>query len=191
MFELPGTIYILENTEAQLVKVGTTINNPIDRLLDVNRKWINVKGRCQICLCWRMLPSDRIMPNHVLSGIHCRGSNQSPLEKDTELAELELKNLQESLTGLHRSNKNSAIRRINNLKKVIKAYQKYPRRVGTWEFKASFPTENAYQVESIAHQLLSKYLDKDAPIGEVFSCSVQDAFNAVENALTQIYGSGS
>ena len=178
-------VYILENKDAQRVKVGATLNDPTTRLLDANRKWLGVKGRCQICLNWRLVKPDGRMPSHVLSMNHCAGSNELPFEKDVSLAELELINLQEQVEELHGSQKISVIRRVNNLRKVIEAYRTNPRQVGEWRILISYPLSNAYEVESIAHNMLSSHLDKDAPIGEVFACSPEAAIEAVEAAIAK------
>ena len=41
-------------------------------------------------------------------------------------------------------------------------------------------------MEQLAHKYLDKYLDKEAPIGEVFNCSVDEAINAVEDSLKDL-----
>lgn len=180
-------VYILENKDAQRVKVGATFNHPDDRLLDVSRKWSGVRARCQICLNWRLVKSDGRMPVHVLNMNHCAGSNELPFEKDVSLAELELINLQEQVEELHGSQKISVIRRVNNLRKVIEAYRTTPRQVGEWRALISYPLSNAYEVESIAHKMLSSHLDKDAPIGEVFACSPEMAIQVVEAAIAKFH----
>ncbi|MFT4537119.1 MAG: hypothetical protein ACI9P5_004500 [Saprospiraceae bacterium] len=47
----------------------------------------------------------------------------------------------------------------------------------------AFITENTEQVESLSHLILSERLDKKAPLGEIFCCSVSEATVAVETAL--------
>lgn len=178
-------VYILENKEAQRVKIGATFNNPDERLLDVSRKWSGIRARCQICLNWRLVKSDGHMPAHVLSGIYCSGSNALPFEKDTSLAKLELQSLEGQIKELSGIEKNSVTRRIKNLRKVIDSYANTPRQIGTWQLLASYYLEGGYQVEAIAHQMLSTHLDGDAPIGEVFSCSAQEAISAVEAAIAK------
>jgi hypothetical protein len=44
-----GVVYILENIEAQRVKVGMTINDVALRLRDANDMWLEHKITCQIC----------------------------------------------------------------------------------------------------------------------------------------------
>jgi hypothetical protein len=125
------------------------------------------------------------MPAHVLSGIYCSGSNALPFEKDASLAKLELKSLEGQIEGLSGVEKNSANRRIKNLRKVIDSYTNAPRQIGTWQLLASYSLEDGYQVEAIAHQMLATHLDWDAPIGEVFACSSQEAISAVEAAIAK------
>ena len=55
-----------------------------------------------------------------------------------------------------------------------------------WQYRCSFKTSEQYEVEQLAHKYLDKYLDKEAPIGEVFNCSVDKAINAVEDALKDL-----
>jgi hypothetical protein len=180
-------VYILENKDAQRVKVGATFNLPDDRLLDVSRKWSGVSARCQICLNWRLVKPDGCMPAHVLNGYYCSGSNKLPFEKDVSLAELTLINLQDQVEELHGSQKTSAIRRIKNLRKVIDSYTNTPRQIGSWQLLASYFLEDAYQVEAIAHEMLSTHFDRDAPIGEVFNCLPEQAIAAVEAAIAQFH----
>ena len=180
-------VYILENKDAQRVKVGATFNHPDDRLLDVSRKWSGVRARCQICLNWRLVKSDGRMPEHVLSGNYCPGSNALPFEKDTGLAKLELQSLEGQIEELNGHKKNSAIRRIKNLRKVIDSYTNTPKQIGTWQLLASYSLNEAYQVEAIAHEMLLTYLDRDAPIGEVFNCLPEQAIAAVEAAIAQFH----
>jgi hypothetical protein len=179
MLGMFGTVYILENVDAKLVKIGVTINNPNERLLDVNRMWLGIKGICQVCGNRRLLNARGLMPNHVLSMRHCTGSEALPIEKDTTLAEHELNKYKQ-----HKTNSSSA-RRIKSLEKLINAYRDAPLRVGIWTLHASFKTNNAYAVESIAHEHLDKYLEKSAPFGEVFSCSAEEAKKAVKDILNK------
>ena len=43
--------------------------------------------------------------------------------------------------------------------------------------------EYGENIERIAHEILKDALDTDAPIGEVFRCSVVEAVRAVEEAI--------
>ena len=125
------------------------------------------------------------MPRHVLSGNYCSGSNALPFEKDTGVAKFELQRLEGLIEVLRGIEKSSAIRRIKNLKKVINSYANAPKQIGTWQILTSYPLEDAYQVEAIAHQMLSTHLDRDAPIGEIFACSPEVATAAVEAAIAK------
>ena len=150
----------------------------------MSRKWSGERARCQICLNWRLVAANGLMPRHVLSGNYCSGSNALPFEKDTGVAKFELQRLEGLIEVLRGIEKSSAIRRIKNLKKVINSYANAPKQIGTWQILTSYPLEDAYQVEAIAHQMLSTYLDRDAPIGEVFACRPEVAIAAVETAIT-------
>ena len=44
-----GSVYILENPEAQRVKMGMTTNAVELRLREVNDMWLGRRGTCQIC----------------------------------------------------------------------------------------------------------------------------------------------
>lgn len=186
MLEQTGTVYILENSHANRVKIGVTVNDPEERLKDINRMWIGIKGRCQICLSWRLLLGDGRMPNHVLSGTPCFGSNQLPFERSTELAQLKLKDLKDLVNEYSGHKKISAVKKIKTLERAIESYRLQPKQLGTWVIRASFYCKKAYQVEMIVHEALTNYIDKSAPFGEVFSCSVEEAIVAVENALIHL-----
>jgi hypothetical protein len=51
---------------------------------------------------------------------------------------------------------------------------------------AVFYTDRAYEVELLTHEILAERLDKAAPFGEVFCCSVAEAAVAVETALGRL-----
>ena len=55
-----------------------------------------------------------------------------------------------------------------------------------WQYRYSFKTSDFVEVEKLAHKYLNEYLDKEAPVGEVFNCSVDKAINAVEDALKDL-----
>lgn len=175
-------VYILENKEAQRIKVGATLNHPDSRLIDIARMWRAAKGRCQVCLCWRML-NKGLMPKHVLSGKYCFGSGQLPFERSTQLAEEQLSNLQEQLLFLKGVDLSYATKRIKNLKKILQNYKDVPVRSGKWELRSSFQTESAYLVEAIVHGRLEAHLDKKSPFGEVFLCSAEEAISVIEEVL--------
>ena len=174
-------IYILENKDVQRIKIGATVNHPEDRLLDISRMWRAIKGRCQICLSWRLLIDGR-MPNHV----HCYGSGELPFEYSTQLAEEQLVDLQGRLPLIEGSDLNFATKRIKNLQKIIGSYKKNPKRIGTWNLLTSYKVDFAYTVEERVHQILAAHLDKDAPFGEVFSCTPEEAIAVVVNVIAQL-----
>jgi hypothetical protein len=186
VLHLRGTVYILENSEAKRVKIGVTINNPSERLKDINRMWLGTKGRCQVCGNRRLLELNGLMPKHVLSGKHCSGSHALPLERDKSLAIEELERLKGVLEGIQGKSKGSAVKRVKSLEKLIDEPQDVQRFTGSWSLKASFKSEIAYQVEELVHETLNEYLDVSAPFGEVFSCSAEEAVVAIENAHSKL-----
>jgi len=182
---LHGAVYIFENSKAQRVKVGMTINNIAGRLDDVNDMWQERKVTCQIC-GGRLLRIGWRVPQHVVSGISCLGGTESPLEADIALAESHLQNMKNRLNELSSSEKGSVTRKIKNLERRIGLYRHYDRPVGRWQFSTAFYTECAEQVELLSHKFLAERLDKLAPFGEVFCSSVSEATEAVESALSQL-----
>ncbi|ABL64331.1 hypothetical protein Cpha266_0267 [Chlorobium phaeobacteroides DSM 266] len=180
-----GAVYIFENSIAKRVKVGMTINNVADRLCDVNDKWLERKVACQIC-GGRLVNIGGYVPQHVISGNECPGGNALPLEKDLALAVSYLENMKNRLSKLSGSEKGSVTRKIKTLEKRIGLYRHYDGPVGMWQFSIAFYTECAEQVELLSHKILTERLDKVAPFGEVFCCSVSEATEAVEAALSQL-----
>ncbi|MBS0287888.1 MAG: hypothetical protein JSR17_11365 [Proteobacteria bacterium] len=181
-----GRVYILENEVAKRVKIGMTINRVEERLEDVNNMWLGIKGTCQICGGRRLVNHKGFIPYHVVSGIRCPGSNSLPFEKDSSLAIsylIELKNNHDVLRG---SSQNSNSRRINGLKERIRRFQALDKLLGVWKVNTVYHTNSAEDVELRSHEVLSNYLDKDVPFGEVFICSVAEAMNAVELVLDQL-----
>lgn len=184
-----GAVYIFENLKAQRVKVGVTIMSTTtveDRLRDANDKWLEKKATCQICGGRRMVNIKGLVPQHVVSGNRCPGGNALPFEKDVTLAESYLENMNNRLCELSGVEKNSTTRIVNNLKKRIEKFRHYNGPVGAWQFKVAFYTECAEQVELLTHKILTDRLDKLAPFGEVFCCTVSEATKAVEKALSQL-----
>ena len=183
---LREAVYIFENSKAQRVKVGMTINNVVGRLSDVNDMWLEKKVTCQICGGRRLVNIWGHLPHHVISGKSCPGGNALPLEKDVTLAESYLGNMKNRLSELSGSEKGSATRIVNNLEERIERYRHYNRPVGEWQFRVIFYTECAGQVELLSHKILEEHLDRLAPFGEVFCCSVSVATEAVETVLSQL-----
>ena len=55
-----------------------------------------------------------------------------------------------------------------------------------WKYKQAYETKNYQEVEKLSHKYLKDYKDTDAPIGEVFKCSVDIAIKAIEDALKDL-----
>jgi len=183
-----GVIYVFENSEAQRVKVGMTgigVNNVGDRLRDINDMWLERKVTCQIC-GGRLVHIGGLVPEHVKSGSRCSGGRALPLEKDVAIAESYLHKIRSRLNELVDSEKGSATRIANTLEKRLERYRHRNRQVGTWQFRIAFFTKGVAEVESLSHSILAEHLDKLAPFGEVFCCSVSEATEAVEAALSQL-----
>src|SRR2546427_2988619 len=106
---LYGAVYIFENSKAQRVKVGMTINNIAGRLGDVNDMWLERKVTCQIC-GGRLVNMGGNVPQHVVSGRGCPGGYALPLEKDIALAESHLGDLKDRLGELSGNEKGSVTR---------------------------------------------------------------------------------
>jgi hypothetical protein len=183
-----GAVYILENSEAQRVKIGMTINDIALRLSDVNDMWLGRRVTCQIC--GKRLNNVRGQvpkhPKHGGNGRDCPGGNALPLEKDIALAESHLLALKACHCQLSGGGKGSATKMINTFGKRIKQYRHYLPPVGVWQFRICFYTECAEAVELLSHEILAERLDKAAPIGEIFCCSVTEAAEAVESALVRL-----
>lgn len=72
------------------------------------------------------------------------------------------------------------------MEKRISLRRQHSRAVGTWKIVTVYYTECAEQVELLSHEFISEHLDRSAPYGEVFSCSMLEAREAVERALKQL-----
>jgi len=185
-----GAVYILENIEAQRVKVGMTINDVALRLRDANDMWQEHKVTCQICGGRRLAKlnvfAPRLVPKHVVSGINCPGGNALPLEGDISLAQAHLENLRLRMGKASGSEKGALMRQINTLEERMRLRRQHSRGVGTWKIGTVYYTECAEQVELLSHEFIAEHLDRTAPFGEVFSCSMLKAREAVERALKQL-----
>jgi hypothetical protein len=82
--------------------------------------------------------------------------------------------------------KGSMVRQINTLEARIRLRRQHSRAVGKWKLGTVYYTECAEQVELLSHEYLADYLDRVAPFGEVFSCSMPEAREAVERALNKL-----
>jgi hypothetical protein len=141
--------------------------------------WLERKVTCQIC-GKRTVNVDGRVPHHVVSGIGCPGGNALPLEKNVAIAESHLEDMKRRFSELSSTERASVTRKIKTLEKRIEKYQHYNQPVGKWQFKVAFYTEDVADVELLSHKILADHLDRAAPFGEVFCCSVSDATEAVE-----------
>ncbi|MGE3262932.1 MAG: hypothetical protein AB7K68_14220 [Bacteriovoracia bacterium] len=181
-----GFVYILENREANRIKIGMTINKVEERLLDVNRKWLGISGTCQICGSRRLVDDQGYIPAHPVSGKSCSGSKALSFEKDVELAKSYLTRLKESKQRISGVEKNSTTRRITTLEKRIEQFSTFSHTIGTWSINTAFYTNRAEDVELQSHEILASYLDNSATIGEVFNCTAPEATGAVELVLNRM-----
>ena len=179
-------VYVFENVRASRVKVGVTINDIRLRLKDVDRLWSGMKPTCQICGSRRLADRDGLFPRHVVSGRSCPGGGELPLEEDVSTAESHLETLREIFPELSGSEKASVYREIKTLERRIEQFRDYKKPEGIWQFGAVYYTKSAGQIESLSHEILSEYRDEQAPLGEVFCCSLSEAMAAVESALGQL-----
>lgn len=181
-----GAVYIFENPKAQRVKVGVTVNDVVHRLRAINQVWLERKVTCQICGARFLDRREGQVPEHGGSVPGCPGGGKLALEKDVAVAESYLENMKRDLSELSGSKKGSVARRIKTLAKRIELYRDYEGIVGSWRLSTTFYTESAGRVESLAHEILAEHLDREAPVGEVFCCSVSVATEAVESALRRL-----
>ena len=196
------TVYILENKVAQRVKVGTTNNTTQERLRAIRANWHGLSATCQVCGTRRDITGSArfnhedchmsvVMPKHPSNGTHathpdsrfkCLGSGAPPLELDTSLAETYLSDLKTNHSSLSGTEKSSNTKMINTLEARIDRYKALERPEGDWVIVHEFK-QSGENVERLAHEILKDTLDTDAPIGEVFKCSVAEAVDAVEEAI--------
>lgn len=180
-----GEVYIFENPEAKRVKVGMTgigVNTTLDRLNDVNDMWRLRKVTCQVC-GGRLINIGGLVPRHPKIGKGCPGGNSLPLEKDVMLAQSHRESLLSRLGQLSGIEKNSATRMVNTLEERIERFRNYSPPIGEWQMAVVFFTKGIAEVEKHSHMILAEQIDKQAPFGEVFCCSVLEATEAVEKAL--------
>jgi hypothetical protein len=97
-----------------------------------------------------------------------------------------LENLRLRVGEASGSEKGSMMRKINTIEERIRLRRQHSRAVGTWKIGTVSYTECAEQVELLSHKFIAEYLDRTAPYGEVFSCSMLVAQEAVERALKQL-----
>jgi hypothetical protein len=183
-----GAVYVFENPEAKLVKIGMTINHVADRLRTVNDMWRGRRVTCQVCGARRLTTDRGLVPRHPSSqhGSPCPGSSALPVEKDVSIAEAHLEKLKKRHSELSGNERASATRMIRNLERRVELYRHHARRVGAWQFRIAFLTKCAEQVELLSHEILAEHLDRQAPFGEVFRCSVSEATEAIEATLSRL-----
>ena len=200
------TVYVLENKVAQRVKVGTTNNTSEERLRAIRANWHGLSTTCQVCGTRRDITSSArfnhegchmsvVMPKHPSNGTHathpdsrfkCLGSGALPLELDTSLAEKYLSDLKTNHSSLSGTEKSSRTKMINTLEARISRYKGMGQK-GDWVIAREFEGSGE-NVERLAHEILRDALDTDAPIGEVFKCSVAEAVSAIEEAIGRLGG---
>jgi len=180
-----GAVYIFENAEAQRVKVGMTTGNIALRLNDVNDMWLGRRVTCQIC-GRRLNNIEGRVPEHRESGTRRPGGEALPLEKEVALAESVLEHLKSRVGRLAGSEKGSITRKVRTLAKRMEIYRHRDPPAGVWQLRTASYTECAEQVELLSHEILGERLDKEAPFGELFCCSVSQAAEAVERALSEL-----
>jgi hypothetical protein len=183
-----GAVYIFENSKVQRVKLGMTcigVNNVADRLRDANDMWLQRKVTCQIC-GKHTVNIDGKVPRHFECGKSCPGGNALPFEKDVAIAESHLESMRSSFIELSGAEKAAVTRKIQSFKKRIAKWRHYTGPVGEWQFRVAFYVEGPAEVESLSHKILADRLDRAAPFGEVFCCSVPEAIEAVEKALSEL-----
>mgnify|MGYP002623674307 CR=1 FL=1 len=78
--------------------------------------------------------------------------------------------------------------RLKQVNKIDLQYYNNDKRLPlyAWTYECSFHTLRYDDVEKLAHKYLNKYLDKEAPMGEVFNCSVQKGVEAIKDAMKDL-----
>jgi hypothetical protein len=187
-FRYPGAVYIFENSEAQRVKVGMTsigVNDVVDRHRDVNDMWLERKVTCQICGKHTVNVGGKV-PQHFECFKACPGGNALPFEKDVAIAESYLESMKSRFSKLSGAEKAAVTTKIKSFEKRIEKWRHYTGPVGKWQFRVAFYVEAPTEVELLSHKFLADYLDRAAPFGEVFRCSVSEASGAIEKALNEL-----
>lgn len=83
---------------------------------------------------------------------------------------------------------NDPTQRLRALIKIDPEYYNNDKRLplATWSVVDFYLTEKYTQVEELAHKYLDKHLVKDAPMGEIFNCSVEQGIKAIEDAMKEL-----
>jgi hypothetical protein len=118
--------------------------------------------------------------------INCEGGNALPLERDVSISKSYLKTLEKRYTRLTGIEKGTVARNIKTQKRRLEIFDHRTPPSGIFYLNTVCYTDFAEKVEKAAHKYLHKYLDDNAPMGEVFSCSVAKATLAVELALADL-----
>lgn len=187
MNQFHQAVYIFENSTIGKVKVGMIIGGTSTvegRLKDLNDKWLQFKGMCQVCGNWRLLKENRI-PVHQVNGKYCVGGNQLPMEKDIKFAEKHLLSLKQEYIQITDKPKSAISKYINNLKRRINLYKHLQEPKGKWQLSTIYWVEDSTTLEKAVHRDLNRFLDKTLPIGEIFLCSVEKASYTIEQLLGQ------
>jgi hypothetical protein len=108
------------------------------------------------------------------------------MERDVALAERHLETMKAQVSEVSGTLRGSLTRRINTLAARIERFGGYVGPVGMWHSHTEFRVDRFEAVEKRAHQILADHLDETAPLGEVFSCSPEEAVQAVESALREL-----
>ncbi len=75
---------------------------------------------------------------------------------------------------------------IKMLEKRIELFKDYQPTEGSFKFSHAFITPRSSEVEDLSHEILEEYLDSNTSLGEVFTCSVSIASEAVRLALERL-----
>ena len=179
-----GTVYVFANPEAGRVKVGVSCGLG-DRLLALNDLWTGRTVTCQVC-GGRLGNIGRPIRRHKAGGRQCPGGHALPMERDVTLAEKHLETMKAKLSEVSGTPRGSLTRRINKLAARIERFRDYVWPVGIWHSHTEFRADRVEAVEKRAHKILAEHLDETAPLGEIFSCSPEEAAKAVESALFEL-----
>lgn len=78
--------------------------------------------------------------------------------------------------------------RLKAINKINPVYYNNDKRLplATWIYECCYLVERFGDIEKLAHKYLDEYLVKDAPFGEVFNCSVEQGYKAIEDAMKEL-----
>ena len=125
-----------------------------------------------------LLGPDGRVPKH-----NCRGAGELPLKRDTTLARQKLEEMKAYEASLGKPKKRPS-KRIQTFERCIPIYEAhFANQPEPWVLVESVKVRDAEATEKAVHRLLVGYLDSEALIGEVFTCSVEYARKALCDAL--------